>query len=172
MESLRFIATALSLALAGGLAAQQATDTAPKSQAPSTAAASKSDTAPKADMAPKADTGAKSSPALMAPPVGIAPLGITITEEAIVATGWRASKLMHATVYNEQNQKIGKIDDFIVSPDGTMSAAIVDVGGFLGLGAHKVAIPTKQLGGVAPKIVLKGATKEALKALPEFKYLA
>ena len=51
--------------------------------------------------------------------------------------------------------------------------AIVDVGGFLGIGAHRVAIPVPQFDEVAPtKIVLKGATQEALKKMPEFKYEA
>jgi sporulation protein YlmC with PRC-barrel domain len=130
--------SALSLALAGGLAAQQPADPAQSS----------------------------------APIAGKVTLGVAVAEEAIIATGWRASKLMHADVYNDQNQKIGKIDDFVVSPDGALSVAVVDVGGFLGLGAHKVAIPVKQFGQVAPKVVLKGATKETLKALPEFKYVA
>jgi sporulation protein YlmC with PRC-barrel domain len=107
------------------------------------------------------------------PPVaGLVPLGVAVVETEAVATGWRASKLMHADVYNDSNQKIGKIDDFIVSPDGKLSVAVVDVGGFLGLAAHRVAIPVEQFGKVAPKVVLKGATKEALKALPEFKYAA
>jgi len=131
-------ASALTLALAGGLAAQQRVD--------------------------PAQTGA--------PVAGKATLGVAVAEEAIVATGWRASRLMHAAVYNDQNQKIGNIDDFVVSPDGTLSVAVVDVGGFLGLGAHKVAIPVKQFGQVAPKVVLKGATKDTLKTLPEFKYEA
>jgi sporulation protein YlmC with PRC-barrel domain len=106
------------------------------------------------------------------PVAGIVPLGATIIETEAVATGWRASKLMHADVYNDANQKIGKVDDFIVSPDGKLSMAVVEVGGFLGLGKHRVAIPVEQFGKVAPKVVLKGATKEALKALPEFKYVA
>ena len=107
-----------------------------------------------------------------APVAGVVPLGVAVVETEAVATGWRASKLMHADVYNDSNQKIGKIDDFIVSPDGKLSVAVVDVGGFLGLAAHRVAIPVEQFGKVAPKVVLKGATKEALKALPEFKYAA
>jgi sporulation protein YlmC with PRC-barrel domain len=107
-----------------------------------------------------------------APIAGVVPLGATVIETEAVATGWRASKLMHAEVYNDANQKIGKIDDFIVSPDGKLSMAVLDVGGFLGIGTHRVAIPVEQLGKVAPKVVLKGATKEALKALPEFRYVA
>jgi sporulation protein YlmC with PRC-barrel domain len=107
-----------------------------------------------------------------APVAGLVPLGVAVVETEAVATGWRASKLMHADVYNDSNQKIGKIDDFIVSPDGKLTIAVVDVGGFLGLAAHRVAIPVQQFGNVAPKVVLKGATKEALKELPEFKYAA
>jgi sporulation protein YlmC with PRC-barrel domain len=88
-----------------------------------------------------------------------------------VVKGWRASKLVNATVYNDQNERIGKIDDMIVSPDGKVSLAIVDVGGFLGIGKHRVAIPVDQFSDInAKKLVLPKATKEALKALPEFTY--
>jgi len=107
------------------------------------------------------------------PVAGKITLGVSVEETAVIATGWRASKLLHAPVYNERNEKIGKMEDFIVSTDGTLSVAIVDVGGFLGIGAHRVAIPVQQFDEVAPtKIVLKGATKEALKKMPEFKYEA
>ncbi|HEX4584121.1 MAG TPA: PRC-barrel domain-containing protein [Burkholderiaceae bacterium] len=105
-----------------------------------------------------------------APVAGKATLGVTVAETDLIATGWRASKLVHAPVYNENNEKIGRIDDFIVSPDGTLSVAIIDVGGFLGVGAHRVAIPVQQFDQVSPKILLKGATKDALLKMPEFKY--
>jgi hypothetical protein len=106
------------------------------------------------------------------PVAGATPLGVTIEETAVIAPGWRASKLLHADVYNDRNEKIGKVDDFIVSPDGSLSVAVVDVGGFLHLAVHRVAIPVKQFGEVSPKIVLKGATKDALLKMPEFKYVA
>jgi sporulation protein YlmC with PRC-barrel domain len=125
----------------------------------------------KAAPAPKAPA-ATAAPAADAPIAGKTTLGVTVAEAAIIAKGFRASKLLKADVYNDNNQKIGKIDDFIVSPDGTVTTAVIDVGGFLGLAAHRVAIPIRQLGQLAPKIVLPGATKDALKALPEFKYLA
>lgn len=109
-------------------------------------------------------------PQAEAPVAGKTTLGIAVTQSELVTTGWRASKLIHEDVYNDNHHKIGRIDDFIVAPDGTLSVAIIDVGGFLGLGAHRVAIPVQQLGPVAPKIVLKGATKDSLKQLPEFQY--
>ncbi len=95
---------------------------------------------------------------------------LAVGELDFIATGWRASKLMHASVYNDTDQKIGSIRDLIVAPDGTVSVAIVDVGGFLGVGRHHVAIPVQFFTQVTPRIVLSGATKESLKAMPEFRF--
>ena len=106
-----------------------------------------------------------------APVAGVVKLGVTVAETELVAAGYRAKKLIGATVYNDQNEKVGKIDDMIIAPDGKLSVAVVDVGGFLGLGAHRVAIPVEQFTQIEPKIVLPGATKQALKGLPEFKYV-
>ena len=97
-------------------------------------------------------------------------LGVTVTEAQLVTTGWRASKMIHTDVYNEKNEKIGRVDDLIVAPNGSLSAAIIDVGGFLGMAAHRVAIPIQQFKQIAPKAILTGASKEALKKLPEFEY--
>ncbi|ABS27521.1 PRC-barrel domain-containing protein [Anaeromyxobacter sp. Fw109-5] len=106
-----------------------------------------------------------------APPVaGTIPLGTTVEETRAVAVGYRASKLIGAPVYNDKDQKIGKVDDLVVAPDGKVSLAVVDVGGFLGMGRHQVAIPVEQFSAVKPKVVLPGATKDALKQLPEFQY--
>jgi sporulation protein YlmC with PRC-barrel domain len=106
-----------------------------------------------------------------APIAGRAVLGVTVAETQLIATGYRASKLLHQDVYNDKNEKIGKVDDLIVTPDGTLSIAVIDVGGFLGLAKHRVAIPVRQFAHVAPKAVLPGATKDQLKALPKFEYV-
>jgi hypothetical protein len=44
------------------------------------------------------------------------------------------------------------------------------VGGFLGLGTKYVVVPFMSLKIIDKKMVLPGGTKDALKALPEFKY--
>jgi sporulation protein YlmC with PRC-barrel domain len=106
-----------------------------------------------------------------APPAGVVPLGVTVEERALVLKGWRASKLVGAAVYNDEGKRIGKIEDMIVSPEGKVSVAVIDVGGFLGIGKHRVAIPVDQFSDImAKKLVLPKATKETLKALPEFQY--
>lgn len=108
--------------------------------------------------------------AAAAPIAGVVPLGVTVAETQLIATGWRASKLIGADVLNDAGDEIGEIDDFVVSPDGTLTIAVVQVGGFLGLGSHLVAVPVRQFTKFAPKAVLPGARKEELKKLPSFKY--
>jgi sporulation protein YlmC with PRC-barrel domain len=105
-----------------------------------------------------------------APVAGQALLGVTVAEQRLVATGYRASKLLKQDVYNDQGDKIGKIDDLVVAPDGTLSIAVVNVGGFLGMGDHRVAVPVRQFTHIAPKAVLPNANKDQLKALPKFEY--
>jgi len=116
-----------------------------------------------------------SGPVTAAPPEPIAGkvvLGVTVAEADLIATGWRVSKLLKADVHNDKGDKVGKIDEVLVSSDGKLSTAILDVGGFLGIGAHKVAIPVQQLvlSTNPTKIILPGATKDALKNMPEFHY--
>src|SRR5712692_2417262 len=98
-------------------------------------------------------------------------LGVTVEEMRAVAIGWSAKKqILRQPVYNEQNQKVGTIDDLIIAPDTAVSFIIVVAGGFVGVGRHDVAIPVNQLKQQDGKFVLPGATKEAIKALPKFEY--
>ncbi len=87
-----------------------------------------------------------------------------------VSTGYRASKVLGASVVNEAGDTVGKIDEIIVGPDGKAPFVVLSVGGFLGVGDKLVALPYEQMRTDGKKIVLPGATKDSLKALPEFKY--
>jgi len=53
---------------------------------------------------------------------------------------WRASKLDGVNIYNNNNDKIGAIDDVLIDHTGKSMAVVVDVGGFLGMGTHRVAL--------------------------------
>lgn len=85
--------------------------------------------------------------------------------------GLRASKIIGTDVVNEQNEKIGDVDDLIIT-DNKVHYAIVDVGGFLGVGGRLVAVPYDSLTFSAARdsVSLKGATKSELEKLPEFRY--
>ena len=98
------------------------------------------------------------------------PLGVTVTELRDVTKGWSVKRtILGQPVYNEKDERVGSVDDIIVTGKA-VSYAIINAGGFLGLTKHNVAIPVSQFKLVDNKFVLPGATKEALKASPEFQY--
>jgi len=97
---------------------------------------------------------------------------ITTTRVDVVqlASGYRASRIIGSTVYNESRDTIGTIDDLVVSPKDSAMYAILSVGGFLGLGTHLVAVHFGSLHVVDKQIRLPGATRDSLETLPEFRY--
>ena len=98
-------------------------------------------------------------------------ISVSTIELRELATGWSAKKqILGKGVYNDAGDKVGDINDLIVTPDKAVSYAIVGVGGFLGVGEHEIAVPVGQLKQQEGKIVLSGATKDALKAAPKFEY--
>jgi hypothetical protein len=86
-----------------------------------------------------------------------------------------ASGFMGKDVYNGDGsdaESIGKLSDLIIGPDGMVQAAVIGVGGFLGVGQKNVAIPANQL-----KLSIRedksswivvDTTKDKLQAAPSF----
>ena len=71
---------------------------------------------------------------------------MTVDEQKVLAVGWSAKKqILGQAVYNSSNEKIGTVEDLIITPDKAVSYAIVGVGGFLGIDRQDVAIPVGQL---------------------------
>jgi sporulation protein YlmC with PRC-barrel domain len=115
---------------------------------------------------------------------------------------WRSSKLIGVNVYNDNNDKIGDIQELIVDKSGKVDNVVLGVGGFLGMGEHYVAVPMEKLKWVDepvktpstaapadkstvgsnsrpareanekwyPDHAVYNATKDQLKAMPQFKY--
>ncbi|OCJ54133.1 hypothetical protein A6U92_22655 [Agrobacterium rubi] len=88
-----------------------------------------------------------------------------------VAKGYRATNLVGANVENSTGKTIGSIDDLIVDREKVLFA-ILQVGGFLGIGGFLVAVPynSLQVNADGSKIVLAQGSKDELQKLPEFKY--
>jgi sporulation protein YlmC with PRC-barrel domain len=83
----------------------------------------------------------------------------------------RASKVVGASVYNDQNQSIGSIDDVLMTDsDHKAGTAVISVGGFLGMGSKLVSVPFEQLKIENDRIVMPGATKASLGGMPEYRY--
>jgi sporulation protein YlmC with PRC-barrel domain len=97
---------------------------------------------------------------------------VAVNVDVVATTGYRASKLLGSAIYNDEGEKIGKLDDFIVGSDSEVSIAVVAVGGFLNMGARMVAVPATLFeSNDQGQVVLPGATRDKLKALPEFRYM-
>ena len=106
-----------------------------------------------------------------APVAGGTVVSSAVSEIVEVANGWSVKKqIMGHDVYNDMNEKVGQVYDIIIAPDRAVSYAIIAAGGFLGIDKHDVAIPANQFKMQDNKIVLPGATKDFIKAMPEFKY--
>jgi len=111
------------------------------------------------------------APAARAQVAGRATIGLATAEMDAVVLGWSAKKqVLGKPLYNEKNEKVGTIDDVIITPDQAVSYAIVGAGGFVGLAKHDVAIPIIQIKRDDGKFVLEGATKDVIKAMPKFEY--
>jgi hypothetical protein len=95
------------------------------------------------------------------------------TEQALAAPeGFLASNVIGATVYSQDDQSIGDINDIILSPQGQPSQVVVGVGGFLGMGEKDVVLDMSKLQMAATsdgnlKIVVQ-TTPDELKNMPAF----
>ncbi|MEQ8815591.1 MAG: PRC-barrel domain-containing protein [Thalassobaculum sp.] len=149
------VTSAVALALASPAFAQSAdTDPMAKPSAESPAAGSSSTVAPAAE-----------APA------------VTTDGDVIVAqeSGQTlSSDLIGMKVMGTSDESIGSVSDLIIA-DGRVVGAVLDVGGFLGLGAKQIGVPwdamnvTRHDGSTLATLPL---TKEQLTSMPEFKTLA
>ncbi|ANM09368.1 MULTISPECIES: PRC-barrel domain-containing protein [unclassified Rhizobium] len=163
-------ATAFAPAAFSQAAPQPADPAAPTQAAPADPAAPKPPVTPDVTK-PAGDAAQAPAPA---PTADTAQAGY-ITEQAPDQIS--ANTYIGQSVYNGNNESIGSVNDLIMKKDGGLVAAIVGVGGFLGIGEKNVAVPMDKItvaqntqdGSVK---LTTSETAESLKAAPEFKTLA
>lgn len=84
-----------------------------------------------------------------------------------------ADRLLGANVHDAHGDNIGRVDDVVIGGDNAIESLIVDVGGFLGIGAHTVSLPVDDArigwsdtdGDVRVQLSM---TADQLEALPEY----
>jgi sporulation protein YlmC with PRC-barrel domain len=170
MKSLIFTAGFATL-LGGSALAQTATPAAPDATTTTPATGAMTPAPDARTTAPAANT----STTRAAPAAGTTG-GAFYTLPAAPAAGGMpmnhlASDLADMDVYGANNEKIGEIDDLIVNSDGTVAAAVVEVGGFLGMGERDVLVNFSSLqmamDGDNMRISVPELTKETLTSAPE-----
>ena len=65
----------------------------------------------------------------------------TVSDSSLQGNSWRTSKVVGLSVYNENNESVGSINDVLMDKSGNIKAVVIGVGGFLGVGEHLVAVP-------------------------------
>ena len=97
----------------------------------------------------------------------------TETLSTIPSTAASANRWLKQDVYDPAGNKIGEVEDLIIADNQSVEAAIVSVGGFIGINEKHVAVP---INAIRPtersgkwRLILN-ATKEVLKSAPSFKY--
>lgn len=86
-----------------------------------------------------------------------------------------AKDFIGQSVLNSAGDSIGKVDDLVIGGDGGLVAAVIGVGGFLGVGQKDVAIP---MSNIVVSRLTDGSlrlstleTAESLKAAPVYRSL-
>jgi hypothetical protein len=86
---------------------------------------------------------------------------------------WQAETILGKEVHSKANENIGRIVDVVVDRRGRVRAAIIDFGGFLGVGSRKIAVDWDALrfspGEDGRNIVTLDLTRDQMKAAPEYK---
>lgn len=102
-------------------------------------------------------------------PTTVSPPQVFITAPA----GTTVTNFYKQNVYDPSDSKIGEIDDVLIDKQGGVTALMIGVGGFLGIGEKDVAVP---FGAVRASeknnkwYLVLDTTKDALKTAPGFKY--
>jgi PRC-barrel domain len=89
---------------------------------------------------------------------------------AKVASGLSADAFVGADVRNAEGDVIGEVTDLMVGTGGRIDMAVIEVGGFLGIGTKTVALNVNELDRVpARKGFVTAMTKDELKTLSEYR---
>ncbi|MBL0374552.1 PRC-barrel domain-containing protein [Rhizobium sp. KVB221] len=85
-----------------------------------------------------------------------------------------ADKLTGARVYGAKDEDVGEINRLVMADNGQVQLVVLDIGGFLGIGEHEIAVTPDELTIVRNKEgddfrVYIDANKDALKAQPDYK---
>ena len=102
-------------------------------------------------------------------PVASGPAKIFTTLPA----GTTVTNFYKQNVYDPSDSKIGDIDDMLIDKEGRVTALIIGVGGFLGMGEKNVAIPFSDVRASEKNnkwYLVLNTTKDALKGAPGFTY--
>jgi sporulation protein YlmC with PRC-barrel domain len=159
MKKLASVAV-LFLFVSAGALAQPPSETPQPPSAPETA---KPEAAP-----PPAEATQPAAPA----PEAAAPKGAEVVT-TVPSDSVNLTDYYKQNVYDTSDNSVGEISDVLLDKDGRVTAVIVSVGGFLGLGAKYVSVPFNALRMTekdGKRYLVMDTTKDALMSAPGYQY--
>lgn len=115
--------------------------------------------------AANANTNATAGSGTTAPPAGgtaaVAPTA------GVFPMANDAKSLIGKDVYGASGNKVGEVNNLLVGADGRVHAAVIEFGGFLGIGQNRVAVPWDQLT-VTKDRVTTNMTEDQIKTAPHW----
>ena len=110
----------------------------------------------------------------MAPPSEQPAATPEASQPSVTVLGSRqAQSVLGKEVRSSADENMGRIVDVVVDRDGRVRAAVIDFGGFLGVGSRKIAVDWNALDfasdGSKRDIVTLALTRDQVKAAPEYK---
>jgi hypothetical protein len=129
---------------------------------------------------PPAQPGQENPPAATPPPPTAAPSPPAANPPAnppsgtpaVVLDDQEVSAILGKGVRSNAGEDMGRIIDVIVSRDGQIRAAIIDFGGFLGIGVRKIAVDWRALNfapASKPGTITLDLTRNQVRLAPEYK---
>jgi hypothetical protein len=116
--------------------------------------------------------GPENAPSTAPAPPAAAPPNPSPGTPATVLDDQEVSTILGKSVRSSADEDMGRIVDIIVSRDGQVHAAIIDFGGFLGIGTRKIAVDWRALNfapaGKPGSITLE-LTRNQVRLAPEYK---
>lgn len=158
MRKILLATTAAALALstaAPGFAADMKADMETKSQVQTNEMGTSPD-AKSADKAPMTNTDVYRS------------FNMTSEFEGTIAGGYSAEDLIGVDVQDANGETVGEIADLLIDGNENADRVLVDVGGFLGIGEKRVALPISDLTQKGD-VLVSSRTEAQLEAMPSYK---
>jgi hypothetical protein len=121
---------------------------------------------------PSGQSAPENPPPTAAPPAA-APPNPSPGTPAMVLDDQEVSTILGKSVRSNADEDMGRIVDIIVSRDGQARAAVIDFGGFLGIGMRKIAVDWRALNfapaGKPAGTITVDLTRNQVRLAPEYK---
>lgn len=93
---------------------------------------------------------------------------ITTTQIPSEFRTMRTEELVGKTVYNSAGEKVGNVEEIVVNRNTRTTAAVVGVGGFLGVGEKRIVVPLDRMRMQGDRMLAPNLTKDSANTMQAY----